>query len=46
MRRRWDWDNGWYVVSIEVDDRMLYEVYVWFFMEGLKEGMGGVMCSY
>ncbi|KAK4654441.1 hypothetical protein QC762_403750 [Podospora pseudocomata] len=45
-RRRLDWDTGRHAVSAEVDDRTLHEVYVWPFMEGLKEGMGGVMCSY
>ncbi|KAK4175089.1 glycoside hydrolase superfamily [Triangularia setosa] len=45
-RRRWDWEDGKHAVSAEIDDRTLHELYVWPFMEGLKEGMGGVMCSY
>lgn len=33
-------------VSSNVDDRTIHELYVFPFMESLKEGVGSVMCSY
>ncbi|KAK7435030.1 hypothetical protein CaCOL14_000005 [Colletotrichum acutatum] len=33
-------------ISSNVDDRALHELYVWPFMNSLKEGAASVMCSY
>ncbi|KAI6471545.1 hypothetical protein MCOR17_003146 [Pyricularia oryzae] len=33
-------------ISSNVDDRTLHELYVWPFMDSLREGAGSVMCSY
>ncbi|KAK1754254.1 putative beta-glucosidase M [Echria macrotheca] len=44
-RRRWSEADG-EAVSSNVDDRTLRELYVFPFMDALRAGAGGVMCSY
>ncbi|KAK3332323.1 glycoside hydrolase superfamily [Cercophora scortea] len=44
-RRRWEQGVG-EAVSSNVDDRALHELYVFPFMNALREGAGAVMCSY
>ncbi|KAJ4248098.1 hypothetical protein NW762_012868 [Fusarium torreyae] len=33
-------------VSVNVDDKTLHELYLWPFVDAIKEGVGNVMCSY
>ncbi|KAK4133735.1 glycoside hydrolase family 3 protein [Trichocladium antarcticum] len=43
-RRRWAPDGD--AISANVDDRTLHELYAFPFMDALREGAGGIMCSY
>ncbi|KAK0743053.1 glycoside hydrolase family 3 protein [Schizothecium vesticola] len=44
-RRRWSAADG-DAISSNVDDRTLHELYAFPFMDALRAGAGGVMCSY
>jgi len=44
FRRRWSSMGD--AISSNVDDRTLHELYVFPFMDALREGAGAVMCSY
>lgn len=44
-RRRWTAADG-DAISSNVDDRTLHELYAFPFMDALRAGAGGVMCSY
>lgn len=44
-RRRWIAADG-DAISSNVDDRTLHELYAFPFMDALRAGAGGVMCSY
>ncbi|KAK3316622.1 glycosyl hydrolase family 3 N terminal domain-containing protein [Apodospora peruviana] len=44
FRRRWS--SVGHAISANVDDRALHELYVFPFMDALREGAGSVMCSY
>ncbi|KAK7745133.1 glycoside hydrolase 3 [Diatrype stigma] len=38
--------NGVEATSANIDDKTLHELYAWPFMDGVKAGVGSVMCSY
>ncbi|KAK1836738.1 putative beta-glucosidase M [Podospora conica] len=44
-RRRWSASDG-DAISSNVDDRTLHELYAFPFMDALRAGAGGIMCSY
>ncbi|KAK0616792.1 glycoside hydrolase family 3 protein [Immersiella caudata] len=44
FRRRWSSEGD--AISSNVDDRALHELYVFPFMDALREGAGAIMCSY
>lgn len=41
----WEW-GFFYVISFNIDDCILYELYVWLFGDVVKVGVVFVMCSY
>ncbi|ANB13095.1 hypothetical protein AWJ20_1374 [Sugiyamaella lignohabitans] len=44
--RHWGYEDMTAILSSNIDDRTLHEVYAWPFADMIKAGVGSVMCSY